>query len=133
MELSNKTARQLYAEIKEKPTRARFGFGRKPALINVDLQKAYTSVGEFVTAYETDPKQIDYVNQLAALFRAKNCPVVWTYVAYMDSGEDAGVWGTRTNTPDSLQNIKVGSRRAEFDDRLKIDMKRDVVLNKRMA
>jgi nicotinamidase-related amidase len=32
-----------------------------------------------------------------------------------------------------LQNIKVGSRRAEFDDRLKIDMTRDVVLNKRMA
>jgi hypothetical protein len=26
--------------------------------------------------------------------------------------EDAGVWGTRTNTPDSLQNIKHGSRRA---------------------
>ena len=133
METSDKSARQLFAEIKANPTRKRFGFGRKPALVNIDLQKAYTSVGEFGTAYETDPKQMDYVNQLAALFRAKNCPVVWTYVAYMDSGEDAGVWGTRTNTQDSLQNIKVGSRRAEFDDRLKIDMKRDVVLNKRMA
>ena len=133
METSDKSARQLFAEIKANPTRKRFGFGRKPALINIDLQKAYTAVGEFVTAYETDPKQMDYVNQLAALFRAKNCPVVWTYVAYMDSGEDAGVWGTRTNTPDSLQNIKVGSRRAEFDDRLRIDAKRDIVLNKRMA
>ena len=133
METSDKSARQLFAEIKANPTRKRFGFGRKPALINIDLQKAYTSVGEFVTAYETDPRQLDYVNRLAALFRAKNCPVVWTYVAYMDSGEDAGVWGTRTNTPDSLQNIKVGSRRAEFDDRLRIDAKRDIVLNKRMA
>src|SRR6516162_1215271 len=132
MELSNKTARQLYAEIKEKPTRARFGFGRKPALINVDLQKAYTSVGEFVTAYETDPQQCAYVNQLARLFRAKNCPVVWTYVAYMDSGEDCGVWGTRTNTPDSLQNIKVESRRAGLDDRLEIEPG-DIVINKRMA
>jgi nicotinamidase-related amidase len=51
----------------------------------------------------------------------------------MDSGEDAGVWGTRTNTPDSLQNIKVGSRRAEFDDRLEVDRKRDILVNKRMA
>jgi nicotinamidase-related amidase len=51
----------------------------------------------------------------------------------MESGEDAGVWGTRTNTPDSLQNIKVGSRRAEFDDRLRIDRKRDIIINKRMA
>jgi maleamate amidohydrolase len=51
----------------------------------------------------------------------------------MDSGEDCGIWGTRTNTPDSLQNIKVGSRRAEFDDRLNIDPVRDIIINKRMA
>jgi len=133
MELSNKTARQLFEEVKANPTRRRFGFGRKPALINVDLQKAYTAVGEFKTAYETDPRQIEYVNQLAALFRAKGCPVVWSYVAYMKNADDAGVWGTRTDTPDSLQNIKVGSRRAEFDDRLRIDHERDVIVNKRYA
>jgi nicotinamidase-related amidase len=133
MELSNKSARQLYEEVKANPTRRRFGFGKKLALINIDLQKAYTNVGEFATAYETNPKQMDYVNQLASAFRAKGFPVVWTYVAYMDSGEDCGVWGTRTNTPDSLQNIKVGSRRAEFDDRLDIDRKRDIIVNKRMA
>ena len=133
MEHSNKTARQLFEDIKANPTRRRFGFGKRPAIINIDLQKAYTCVGEFATAYETDPKQLDYVNELAAEFRAKNFPVVWTYVAYMESGEDCGVWGTRTNTPDSLQNIKVGSRRAEFDDRLKIDHQRDIIINKRMA
>ena len=133
MEQSDKTARQLYEEIKANPSRKRFGFGRKPALINVDLQNAYTRVNEFKTAYETDSNQIDYVNALADLFRAKNCPVVWTHVAYMDSGEDCGIWGTRTDTPDSLQNIKVGSRRSELDDRLRIDTKRDIVVNKRMA
>ena len=133
MELSDKSARQMYLEIKNRPTRSRFGFGRKPALVNIDLQKAYTAVGEFVTAYETDPKQLAYVNELAELARAKALPVVWTYVAYMDSGEDCGVWGTRSNTPDSLQNIKVGSRRAEFDDRLVIDRRRDIIINKRMA
>ncbi len=133
MEESNKTARQLYGDIKANPTRKRFGFGRMPALVNIDLQKAYTCVGEFPTAYQTDPKQLDYVNELAAAFRARHFPVVWTYVAYMESGEDCGVWGTRTNTPDSLQNIKVGSRRAEFDDRLVIDHQRDIIVNKRMA
>lgn len=133
METSDKTARQLFQELKANPTRKRFGFGSRPALINVDLQKAYTCVGEFVTTYETDPKQLDYVNQLARLFRDKRCPVVWTHVAYMDSGEDCGVWGTRSDTPDSLQNIKSGSRRAEFDDRLEIDRSRDIIVNKRMA
>ena len=133
MENSSLTSRQLYAAVKTNPTRKRFGFGRKPALINIDLQKAYTCVGEFATAYETDPRQLEHVNTLAAEFRARGFPVVWTYVAYMASGEDAGVWGTRTNTPDSLQNIKVGSRRAEFDDRLVIDRQRDIIINKRMA
>ena len=133
MQSSDKSARQLFAEIKANPTRKRFGFGRTPALINVDLQKAYTCVGEFATAYETDPKQLEYVNALSQAFRDKGFPVVWTYVAYMDSGEDCGVWGTRTDTPDSLQNIKVGSRRSEFDDRLVIDRQRDIIINKRMA
>lgn len=133
MELSSKSARELYEGIKQKPTRPRFGFGRKPVLVNIDLQKSYTNVGEFVTAYETDPKQLDYVNELADLFRANSLPVVWTFVGYMESGEDCGVWGTRTDTPDSLQNIKLGSRRSEFDDRLRIDHVRDVIINKRMA
>jgi nicotinamidase-related amidase len=133
MELSDKTPRQYFEEIRARPARAKFGFGARPALINIDLQKAYTCVGEFATAYETDPKQIEYVNELADLFRAKDLPVVWTYVAYMETAADAGVWGTRTNTPDSLQNIKVGSRRSEFDDRLRIDRVRDAIFNKRMA
>ena len=133
METSDKSARQLYEEIKANPTRPRFGFGRKAAVVNIDLQKAYTNVGEFVTAYETDPRQMDYVNEISDLARSKNLPVVWTHVAYMDSGEDCGIWGTRTDTPDSLQNIKVGSRRSEFDDRLHVDRKKDVIINKRMA
>lgn len=133
MERSDKTARQIYEAAKANPTRRRFGFGRRPMLVNIDLQNAYTAVGEFATAYETDPGQIGYVNQLADAARARALPIVWTYVAYMESGEDCGVWGTRTDTPDSLQNIKVDSRRSEFDARLRIDRVKDVVINKRMA
>jgi maleamate amidohydrolase len=133
METSSKSARELFREVQANPARRRFGFGRKPALVNVDLQNAYTRPQEFVTAYETDPRQIDYVNALARLFRSHSLPVIWTHVAYLESGEDCGVWGTRTDTPDSLQNVKVGSRRAEFDDRCEIDRARDIVINKRMA
>ena len=132
MELSNKTAREIWQDVKANPARARFGYGKKAVLVNIDFQKAYTKVDEFKTAYETDPRQIEYVNALAARFRALNWPVVWTHVAYLDSAEDAGVWGTRTNTPDSLQNIKYNSRRSEFDDRAEIDRKRDLIYCKRM-
>lgn len=133
MEMSDKTARQIWADVKANPNRARFGYGTKAVLVNIDPQKAYTKVDEFKTAYETDPRQLEYVNMLSDKMRALNWPVVWTYVAYMESGEDAGVWGTRTNTPDSLQNIKFNSRRAEFDDRVKIDRARDTVYCKKMA
>ena len=129
METSDLTARQLYQQIKENPSRARFGFGKKAILVNVDLQKAYTRTDLFKTAYETDPRQLEWVNQLASACRALDWPVVWTYVAFMESGEDCGIWGTRTDTPDSLQNIKFGSERAEFDERLEIDHKRDVILS----
>jgi nicotinamidase-related amidase len=132
MELSNKTAREIWAEIKANPKRARFGYGRKAALVNIDFQCAYTRLDEFKTAYETDPRQIEYVNALARRFRALKWPVVWTHVAYAESGEDAGVWGTRTDTPDSLQNIKHGSRRAQLDIRCEIDRSHDLIYCKRM-
>ena len=131
MQLSALTPRQYWEEIKARPGRAKFGFGRKAALVNVDFQRAYTDIDTFATAYETDPNQIDYVNALADMARARGMPVIWSYVAYMDSPDDAGVWGTRSNTPDSLQNIKVGSERAAFDTRVRIDP-RDAVINKRM-
>jgi len=131
MQTSDLTARQYWEQVKANPNRARFGFGQKPALLNIDLQRAYTDVEHFKTAYQTDPKQIDYVNELARLTRAAGGPVIWTYVAYLDSGEDAGVWGTRTDTPDSLQNIKHGSERAELDRRLEIESG-DVIMHKRM-
>jgi nicotinamidase-related amidase len=71
------------------------------------------------------------VNQISALARERGMPVIWSRVAYMDCGSDAGVWGTRTNTPDSLQNIKYESERHAYDDRLEIDPG-DMTFTKRM-
>lgn len=133
MEESSLTPRQYWAQIKANPGRKRFGFGQRAALINIDLQRAYTETATFSTAYATDPRQLEYINELGALARARAFPVLWTYIAYLPDGSDAGVWGTRSNTPDSLQNIKHGSPRAELDPRLAIDRERDVVLVKRMA
>ena len=133
MQTSDLTPRQYWEQVKANPNRARFGFGNKAAIINIDLQRAYTDVDSFGTAYQTHPQQIEFVNALSATARTKGMPVIWTFVAYMDNADDAGVWGTRTDTPDSLQNIKVGSDRAELDPRLEIDTGLDAVINKRMA
>ncbi len=128
----NRSARELFHEVMANPERARFGFGEKLAIVNVDFQNAYTRIDEFKTAYETDPRQIEYTNTISRLAREKGMPVIWTHVAYMADGSDAGVWGTRSDTPDSLQNIKFGSRRAEFDERCEIDREKDAIYTKRM-
>ncbi len=131
MVCDGRTARQIFEEVMANPARRKFGFGEKLAIVNVDFQQAYTRIDMFPTAYETDPQQIDHVNRISALARAKGMPVIWSRVAYMDNAADAGVWGTRTNTPDSLQNIKYGSERHAFDPRCDIDPD-DMQFTKRM-
>ncbi len=129
----DKTARQLYEAVKANPARTRFGFGDKLAIINIDFQQAYTRPDLFPkSAYVTDPNQVAYSNQISRLARGAGMPVVWTRVAYKADGGDAGVWGTRTDTPDSLQNIKYDSPRHQFDPRVEIDEAVDLVYNKRM-
>jgi maleamate amidohydrolase len=130
MEYSNKTARVMFQELRAAKT-PRYGFGQRPMLVNVDLQCAYTRVGESPTAYENDPEQMDYINTLAALARSRSLPVYWTYVAFSEDGSDCGVFGSRDNTPYSLQNIKRNSPRAALDPRLAIAAS-DYVVNKLM-
>jgi len=36
------TARQIFERVKANPARARFGFGDRLAIVNVDFQQAYT-------------------------------------------------------------------------------------------
>jgi nicotinamidase-related amidase len=126
-----RTARQIFDEVMANPSRRKFGFGHKLAIVNVDFQRAYTDIEAFATAYETDPHQIEHVNHISALARAKGMPVIWTRVAYKADAGDAGVWGTRTNTPDSLQNIKYDSERHEYDPRVVIGPD-DLQYSKRM-
>jgi nicotinamidase-related amidase len=129
----DKTARQLYEAVKANPARARFGFGKRLAIVNIDFQQAYTRPDLFPkTSYVTDPRQIEHTNRISALARAAGMPVIWTHVAYKPDAGDAGVWGTRTDTPDSLQNIKYESERHQFDPRVEIDHAVDLVFTKRM-
>ena len=130
MEYSNKTAREMFQELLAART-PRYGFRERPMLVNVDLQCAYTRVGESPTAYDNDPAQMDYINALAALARSRSLPVYWTYVAFSEDGSDCGVFGSRDDTPYSLQNIKRNSPRAALDPRLAIAPS-DYVVNKLM-
>ncbi|ANU06387.1 isochorismatase family protein [Paraurantiacibacter namhicola] len=127
----DRTARELFEEVMANPARRKFGFGIKLAIVNVDVQQAYTRTDLFKTAYETDPRQIEHINTISRLARERGMPVIWSRVAYADNAQDAGVWGTRTDTEDSLQNIKYDSERHQFDPRCEIDAG-DLTYTKRM-
>jgi len=127
----DKTARQLFDEVMANPARKKFGFGEKLAIVNVDVQQAYTRLDMFKTSYETDPLQIEHINTISRLARGRGMPVIWSHVAYKEDAGDAGIWGTRTDTEDSLQNIKYDSERHAFDPRCEID-ENDLVYTKRM-
>ena len=127
------SARQIFARVRANPARAKFGFGQKLAVVNVDFQQAYTRPDLFpTTSYVTDPRQIEHVNRISALARRADMPVIWTRVAYKPDSGDAGIWGTRTNTQDSLKNIKYESDRHGFDGRCDIHHDVDLIYTKRM-
>ena len=126
-----RTARQIFEEVMANPARKKFGFGEKLAIVNVDLQQAYTRTDMFKTAYQTHPHQIEFINVISALARDRGMPVIWSRVAYKADAADAGVWGTRTDTEDSLQNIKYGSERHQFDPRCEVHQD-DLQFTKRM-
>ena len=126
-----RTARQIFDALIADPDRPRFGFGRRLAVVNVDLQNAYTDIAAFPTAYETDPRQIEHVNRISALARDAGMPVVWTHVAYAEDGSDCGVWGTRPGMDTALAGIKYGSAAHAFDPRCDI-RPQDTQFTKRM-
>ena len=126
-----RTAREIFEEVMANPARKKFGFGEKLAIVNVDFQQAYTRIDKFKTAYQADPRQIEYANTISRLAREKGMPVIWSRVGYKDDAGDAGIWGTRTDTEDSLQNIKYGSERHHYDPRCEIDPN-DLQYTKRM-
>lgn len=126
-----RTAKAIFEEVMANPARRKFGFGKKLAIVNVDFQQAYTAIDNFVTAYETDPRQIAHVNTISRLARECGMPVIWTRVAYKADAADAGIWGTRTDTPDSLQNIRYDSDRHAYDPRVAIGSE-DLQYTKRM-
>ena len=86
-----RTARQIFDDVMANPARARFGFGKKLAIINVDFQNAYTRIDRYKTAYETDPRQIEYTNTISALARDVGMPDMPTTPAMPAPGAPAPI------------------------------------------
>ena len=85
---------KIYAE---RGFQRRIGFGKKPALISVDLANAWTRPGNPFTCEGIDDRVIPSMQKLLAACRANRHPVVHVTTAYQitdmnDPNSDMGLW-----------------------------------------
>ncbi len=103
---------------------SRVGFGKRPAIVVIDLQKGFTlpsaPAGGDMTA------TVEAVNKLTEAGREKNLRVYYTRVGYSRDGIDLGAWGLKAPI---LKQFLRDHWFYEMDDRLKIK-EHDVVMEK---
>ena len=111
---------KLFAEdsdlYQDRDFQRRIGWGKKPALINVDLANTWTQAGSPFTCPGMEPI-IPAGNLVLAAFRAKGLPVVFTTVAYeITEGDhtDMGLWAKKIPAETQV----AGSKAMEIDERL---------------
>jgi nicotinamidase-related amidase len=94
----------------------RVGFGRRPALLHIDLANAWTQPGH---AFSCDGMEtiIPAVQALNEAGRAKGIPIVYTTTAYADvegPNSDMGLWVHKI----PVELLQLGSEDVAIDDRI---------------
>jgi nicotinamidase-related amidase len=105
------------------------GYGKRPALVVIDLQIGFTKPELSPLAGNLDA-EVGATNRLLAVARQKNVPIIFTVVGYdPHRQDDAGLWPEKVP---SLRLLTLGSDLVELDPRL--DRKpEDLVIVKKCA
>ena len=108
----------------------RIGFGKRPALVVIDMANAWTRPGHAFSCAGMD--EIIPANQaLIEAFRARGLPVVFTTTAYFaptGPNSDAGTWGGKI----PLDVLSMDDEACEIDARV-APAKGEVVITKKNA
>ena len=92
---------------------ARVGYGQRPALLVVDVIRAFTDLRSPL-ASNLD-SQVDAIQQLLVLTRARDVPTIFSTVAYDRELQEAGLWVRKIPSNSWLVE---GSEWVELDERL---------------
>lgn len=106
----------------------RIGFGERPAVLVIDIQKAFTDPG-FILGSNLD-EMVDNAVELIRSAKTKGVPVIYTVVAYMPDLSDCGLYGLKIP---SLKGITLGSKWAELDDRLPYERGKDFFIVRKFS
>ena len=91
----------------------RIGFGRHPALLNIDLANAWTRPGYRFSCEDMDEQIIPGVQRLLEAARAKRVPIIYTTTAFC-SRFDMGAFPLKT----PFEDLMLGTPATEIDDRI---------------
>ncbi len=100
------------------------GFGKHPALILIDVTKAYIDPG--APLYVGSDDAFQSMLSLANLARKSSVPIIFTRVEYMTGGADGGLFYKKVG---ALSLFQKGEPLGDFDDRLK-PATNDIVVTK---
>jgi maleamate amidohydrolase len=109
----------------------RVGFGRRPALIHIDLANAWTRLGH---AFSCEGMEviIPAVQRLNVVGRAIGCPIVYTTTAYEITdgpNSDMGLWVHKI----PVETLKVGTPEVAIDERIAPRPGEQVIVKKRAS
>ncbi len=115
----------------ERGFQRRVGWGRKPALINIDLANAWTRPGNPFTCSGMETI-IPAVVEVLTAFRARGLPVVFTTTAYEvveGAHTDMGLWGRKI----PAEVLRLGTPLVEIDERLERRDSEPVIVKKQAS
>ena len=92
----------------------KIGFGERPALLVIDMLKAFTNP-QMMLGANLD-KEIEAIKPLVAAEHERGIPVIFSTVIYNDADlKDAGIWALKQK---GVVTLKAGSDGVEIDPRL---------------
>jgi maleamate amidohydrolase len=106
---------------------ARVGFGRRPALLVIDMIRAFTDLRSPLAS--SLDSQMDAIQQLLGVARDRDIPIIFSTVAYDSELQEAGIWIRKIPSNSWLVE---GSEWVELDERLG-RRSREMVLVKKYA
>jgi len=109
----------------------RVGFGRRPALVHIDLANAWTRPGHAFSCDGMDTI-IPAVQALNKTGRAKGIPIVYTTTAYEDvegPNSDMGLWVHKI----PVELLQLGTEAVEIDERIAPQPGELVIVKKRAS
>jgi len=119
--------KKILEKYREKGLAGNVGFGKRPALLIIDMEYGFTSTESPLGADLREVK--DNIKKLLNIFRSHNYPIFYTKIVYDDPDKEAPIWVKKIP---SLRILKRGTKWVEIDEDIK-PLSNEKIIEKKYA